>query len=95
MIIESCALFHFKIKGMIFDYVQRNRKNSIVCTFEIHATNEEGERFLADEDNYNDAFFAGRNIFILIRTKELEDASKLCIQEQQIEMSSGQVETPV
>lgn len=80
MIIESFALFHYKFKGMIFNFVQRNIPNTMTCTFEVHATNEEGERFLADDDNYNDAFFTGRHIFILRRTKELQDARQQCVQ---------------
>jgi hypothetical protein len=93
MISEYFALFHFEFKDLIFNFIQKNMKHTMVTIFEVHATNEQGEEFLCDEDNYNDAFFAGKHIFILMRTKELEDARKLCIQEQQTKMPSGKMET--
>ena len=86
-------MFDFEYKNLKFSYVSKFFQKKYTVSIEIHANCPQGEEFLINEDNYEDAFFAGKHIFTLIRTKELEDARKLCIQEQQTTMPSGKMET--
>jgi len=71
--VNNEILFSFDYHEFNFLYVQRHKIHTMICTMEIHATSPKGEEFLADEDNYNDAFQAGRSIFIQINTERLRN----------------------
>jgi hypothetical protein len=66
------VLFNFEFKNLNMLFVQRTRKNIWIANLEIHATCPKGEEFLANNDNYEDCFQAGRAIFINLNTEILK-----------------------
>jgi len=70
-IMNNKILFDFEYNNLKFIYVQRTKSHSMVCTMEVHATCAKGEEFLANDDNYDDAFSAAREIFIQLNTERL------------------------
>jgi hypothetical protein len=72
MEIKYSHLFDFEYKNLKFSYVSKFFQKKYTVSIEIHANCPQGEEFLIDEDNYEDAFKAGREIFLQLRKEELE-----------------------
>jgi hypothetical protein len=65
-------LFDFEYKNLKFSYVLKFFQNTAAVSVEIHANCSQGEEFLINENNYEDAFTVGRDIFLQLRKEELE-----------------------
>jgi hypothetical protein len=67
----STRLFEFEFKNIKFFYIQKGNQSSAVY-LEVHADCSRGEEFLCNEDNYNDCFQFGRDIFIQKRIEQMK-----------------------